>query len=92
MSLYSIVERLPVLGVFACTSIVFSAAYSVYLFNRVSFGGSFTRFLEESVYDVNKREFILLFILVAFTVVFGVYPSFILNVLDYSINSLIYSV
>ena len=83
MSLYSIVERLPVLGVFACSSIVFSAAYSVYLFNRVSFGGSFTRFLEESVFDVNKREFLILFILVVFTVVFGIYPSLILNVLDY---------
>jgi NADH-ubiquinone oxidoreductase chain 4 len=92
MSLYSIVERLPVLGVFACTSIVFSAAYSVYLFNRVSFGGSFTRFLEESVYDVNKREFIMLFILVAFTIVFGIYPSLILNVLDYPVTNVLYSV
>ena len=36
--------------------------------------------------------FILLFILVLFTVVLGVYPSLILNVLDYSMNSLIYSI
>nr|NP_775406.1 NADH dehydrogenase subunit 4 [Akanthomyces muscarius]AAO14666.1 NADH dehydrogenase subunit 4 [Akanthomyces muscarius] len=91
MSLYGIIERLPVLGVFACSSIVFSAAYTIYMFNR-TFGGSFTRFLEESVYDVNKREFILLFILVAFTIVLGIYPSIILNVLDYSMNNLIYSV
>lgn len=92
MSLYGIIERLPVLGVFACSSIVFSAAYTIYMFNRTAFGGSFTRFLEESVYDVNKREFILLFILVAFTLVLGIYPSIILNVLDYSMNNLIYSV
>ena len=92
MSLYSIVERLPVLGVFACSSVVFSAAYTIYMFNRISFGGSFSRFLEESIYDVNKREFILLFILVLFTVILGVYPSLILNVLDYSMNSLIYSI
>nr|YP_009750566.1 NADH dehydrogenase subunit 4 [Akanthomyces lecanii]QIJ60571.1 NADH dehydrogenase subunit 4 [Akanthomyces lecanii]WNO19468.1 NADH dehydrogenase subunit 4 [Akanthomyces lecanii] len=92
MSLYGIIERLPVLGVFACSSIVFSAAYTIYMFNRTAFGGSFTRFLEESVYDVNKREFILLFILVAFTIVLGIYPSIILNVLDYSMNNLIYSV
>lgn len=46
MSLYSIVERLPVLGVFACTSIVFSAAYSVYLFNRVSSAGPVDRHAE----------------------------------------------
>uniref|UniRef100_A0A915KIH3 NADH-ubiquinone oxidoreductase chain 4 n=1 Tax=Romanomermis culicivorax TaxID=13658 RepID=A0A915KIH3_ROMCU len=67
MSLYGIVERLPVLGVFACSSIILSAAYTIYLFNRVAFGGSFTRFLEESIYDVNRREFIMLFILVVFT-------------------------
>nr|YP_002213607.1 NADH dehydrogenase subunit 4 [Beauveria brongniartii]ABU50180.1 NADH dehydrogenase subunit 4 [Beauveria brongniartii] len=92
MSLYGIIERLPVLGVFACSSIVFSAAYTIYMFNRTAFGGTFTRFLDESVYDVNKREFILLFILVAFTVILGIYPSIILNVLDYSMNNLIYSV
>jgi len=92
MSLYGIIERLPVLGIFACSSIVFSAAYTIYMFNRTAFGGSFTRFLEESVYDVNKREFTMLFILIVFTVVFGIYPSLILNVLDYSMNSLIYSV
>jgi NADH-ubiquinone oxidoreductase chain 4 len=92
MSLYSIVERLPVLGVFACSSIVFSAAYSVYLFNRVSFGGSFTRFLEESVFDVNKREFLILFILVVFTIVLGIYPSLILDVLHYPMTNVLYSV
>lgn len=92
MSLYSIIERLPVLGVFACSSVVFSAAYTIYMFNRISFGGSYTRFLEESIYDVNKREFILLFILVLFTIIFGIYPSLITNVLDYSMNSLIYSI
>jgi NADH-ubiquinone oxidoreductase chain 4 len=48
-------KKLPILGVFACSSIVFSAAYTIYLFNITAFGGSFTRFLEESVYDVNKR-------------------------------------
>lgn len=92
MSLYSIIERLPVLGAFACSSVVFSAAYTIYMFNRISFGGSFSKFIEESIYDVNKREFILLFILVIFTVIFGIYPSLILNVLDYSMNSLIYSI
>nr|YP_010526694.1 NADH dehydrogenase subunit 4 [Pleurocordyceps sinensis]UXR11762.1 NADH dehydrogenase subunit 4 [Pleurocordyceps sinensis] len=92
MSLYGIIERLPILGIFACTSIVFSAAYTIYMFNRVAFGGSYSRFIEENIYDVNKREFILLFILVVFTVIFGIYPSLILNVLDYSMNSLIYSI
>jgi NADH-ubiquinone oxidoreductase chain 4 len=92
MSLYGVVERLPILGVFACSSIVFSAAYTIYMFNRISFGGSFSKTIEGGLLDVNKREFILLFILVAFTVIFGIYPSLIINLLDYSMNSLIYNI
>ena len=49
MSLYGIFERLPLLGVFASSSIVFSAAYTIYMFNRISFGGSFTKFFEENI-------------------------------------------
>jgi NADH-ubiquinone oxidoreductase chain 4 len=90
LSLYGVFERLPVLGVLASSSIVFSAAYTIYMFNRISFGGSFTKFFEESISDVTKREFFLLFILVVFTVVLGVYPSPILDGLHYSVTSLIY--
>jgi NADH-ubiquinone oxidoreductase chain 4 len=92
MSLYGVLERLPLLGVLACSSIVFSAGYSIYLFNRTCFGGSYTRFLEEGLVDINKREFSLLFILVVFTVILGVYPSLILNTLDYSMNNLIFNI
>jgi NADH-ubiquinone oxidoreductase chain 4 len=92
MSLYGIIERLPILGVFACSSIVFSAAYTIYMFNRISFGGSFSKTIEGGLLDVNKREFILLFILVIFTVIFGIYPSLIINLLDYSLTNLIYSI
>nr|YP_010715998.1 NADH dehydrogenase subunit 4 [Paraisaria gracilioides]WDE74396.1 NADH dehydrogenase subunit 4 [Paraisaria gracilioides] len=92
MSLYGIIEKIPVLGVFACSSIIFSAAYTIYMFNRTALGGFFTKILEKNVYDVNKREFILLFILLVFTVVLGIYPLLVLNVLDYSAYSLIYSV
>ena len=91
MSLYGVVERLPILGVFACSSIVFSAGYTIYMFNRTSFGGSFSKIIENGLLDVNKREFILLFILVLFTIVLGIYPSLILNILDYSMNNVIYA-
>ena len=91
MSLYGVFERLPLLGVFASSSIVFSAAYTIYMFNRIAFGGSFTKFFEENISDLTKREFFLLFILVLFTVVFGVYPSLILDGLHYSVSSLVYS-
>lgn len=90
MSLYGVFERLPILGLFASSSIVFSAAYTIYMFNRIGFGGSFSKFFQQSIQDVTKREFFLLFILVMFMVIFGVYPSFILDGLHYSVASLIY--
>jgi NADH-ubiquinone oxidoreductase chain 4 len=90
MSLYGAVERLPILGVFACSSIVFSAAYTIYMFNRIAFGGTFSKFFKENIIDVTKREFFLLFILVVFTVILGIYPSFILDGLHYSVTGLIY--
>jgi NADH-ubiquinone oxidoreductase chain 4 len=90
MSLYGVFERLPVLGVFASSSIVFSAAYTIYMFNRIAFGGSFTKFFEESISDLTKREFFLLLTLVVFTVILGVYPSIILDGLHYSATNLIY--
>jgi len=90
MSLYGVFERLPLLGLLASSSIVFSAAYTIYLFNRISFGGSFSKFFGESFNDLTKREFSMLFILVLFTVLLGIYPSLILDGLHYNVASLIY--
>lgn len=91
MSLYGVFERLPLLGVFASSSIVFSAAYTIYMFNRIAFGGSFSKFFEANLSDLNKREFFILLTLVLFTVVLGIYPAPILDGLHYSVSSLIYS-
>lgn len=90
MCLYGIFERLPLLGLMASSSIILSAAYTIYMFNRISFGGSLSKFFEENISDLTLREFFLLFILVLFTFIFGIYPSFILDGLHYSVTSLIY--
>jgi NADH-ubiquinone oxidoreductase chain 4 len=92
MSLYGVFERLPMLGLFASSSIVFSAAYTIYMFNRIAFGGSFSKFFVANLSDVNKREFIILLVLVILTVLFGIYPAPILDGLHYSVSSLIYSI
>lgn len=85
-------ERLPLLGVFASSSIILSAGYTIYMYNRISFGGSFSKFFEENISDTTKREFFLLFTLVIFTIIFGIYPSFILDGLHYNVTSLLYGV
>lgn len=90
MSLYGTFERFPLLGAFASSSIVFSAAYTMYMFNRIAFAGSLSRFFKFNIPDLNKREFYILLTLVSLTVVLGVYPTPILDGLHYSVSSLIY--
>lgn len=90
LSLYGTFEKLPLLGGMASSSIVLSAAYTIYMFNRISFGGKYSKFFKVNVPDLNKREFFILFILVVYTVILGIYPIPILDGLHYSVSSLIY--
>lgn len=91
LSLYGTFERIPMLGIFASSSIVFSAAYTIYMFNRIAFGGSYSKFFEKTIPDLNKREFYMLLTLTLFTVILGIYPAPILDGLHYSVSTLIYS-
>jgi len=90
LSLYGTFERLPLLGALASSSIVFSAAYTIYMFNRIAFGGKYSKFFNVNIPDLNKREFFILLILILLTVIFGIYPSPILDGLHYSVSTLIY--
>ena len=90
MSLYGVFERLPLLGVFASSSIIFSAAYTIYMFNRIAFAGSYSKFFIFNIPDINKREFYILSTLVMLTTVLGIYPAPILDGLHYSVSCLIY--
>ena len=91
LSLYGAFERMPILGVLASSSIVFSAAFTIWMYNRIAFGGSLSSFFATNLPDLNKREFVILSTLVAFTVLFGVYPLPILDGLHYSVSTLIFS-
>lgn len=90
MSLYGAFERLPLLGAFASLSIIFSAAYTIYMFNRIAFGGSYSKYFSFNVIDLNKREFYILISLVIPTVIFGLYPNIILDGLHHNVSSLIF--
>lgn len=90
MSLYGAFERLPLLGLFASSSIVFSAAYTMFMFNRIAFAGQYSSYFSVNIPDLNKREFYILLPLVIFTVALGIYPSPILDGLHYSVSTLIY--
>jgi NADH-ubiquinone oxidoreductase chain 4 len=91
LSLYGAFERLPILGALACSSIVLSAAFTIYLYNRIAFGGALSSHFAVNVPDLTKREFVILISLVVPTILFGIYPSPILDGLHYSVSTLIYS-
>jgi NADH-ubiquinone oxidoreductase chain 4 len=91
LSLYGAFERMPIMGALAASSIVFSAAYSIYLFNRVALGGTFSGYFKDNFVDLSKREFVILGILVIFAVLLGIYPNIILDGIHFSVSSLIYS-
>ena len=79
------------LGIFASSSIVLSAAYTIYMFNRIAFGGTYSKFFKVNILDLSKREFSILFTLVLFTIALGIYPAPILDGLNYYVSGLIYS-
>ena len=90
MSLFGVFERLSLAGVLASLSIVFSAAYTIFTFNRISFAGTYSSsFWANNTPDLNRREFFMLFTLVIFVVVLGVYSPPILDGLHYFITGLI---
>ena len=91
LSLYGAFENLPFLGILASSSIIFSAAYTIYMFNRIAFAGSYAKFFKVNIFDLNKREYYILLILVLFTVVLGIYPAPVLDGLHYSVTTLVYS-
>jgi NADH-ubiquinone oxidoreductase chain 4 len=91
LCLYGTFEKLPLLGVLASSSIVFSAAYTIYMFNRIAFGGSFSKFFDANISDVNKREFFILLTLVLLVTILGIYSAPVLDGLHYSVSLLIFN-
>lgn len=80
----------PIVATLGASGIVLSAAYSIWLFNRVTFG-SYSQYLNYTT-DVNRREFHVILPLVILTVLFGIFPNIILDNINVSVTSLVYSV
>lgn len=91
LSLYGIFERLSFAGILASSSIVLSAVYTIFMFNRIVLGGTFKGW-HTYLSDITKREYLILLILTVFTVILGIYPSIILDSLNYAVTQLVYSI
>ena len=90
LSLIGIWERSPIIAALGATGIVLSAIYSIYLYNRISYG-IYSPHLKP-VKDISRREFNLLITLLIPTVLLGIFPNVILDGLHFSISTLLYNI
>lgn len=72
----------------ATSGVILSAAYALWLYRRVIFGELEKQNLK-SILDMNKREMSYLVPLVILTILFGVYPKPVLDVMAVSVDKLI---
>jgi NADH-ubiquinone oxidoreductase chain 4 len=91
MSLYGVFERSSLFGILASSSVVFAAAYTMYMYQRISFGGSYSRMFLVNIEDLDKREFTMLCTLVIPTVLLGIYTAPILDGLNYMVSAVMYN-
>jgi len=72
----------------AATGMVFGAAYSIWLWNRIACGNLKVYFIK-SFADVNYREIYMFLPLVFLTFFMGIYPEVILDTIHFSVKNLI---
>lgn len=90
MSLAGTFQQSPIIGLLASSSIVLSACYSIFLFNRLAFG-SFSKYLTYPK-DMSRREFMLLAPMLIVAVVLGIMPNILLTDLHVSVTQLLYCI
>ena len=84
LSMLGIYQTNGLVGLLASTSVVFSAGYSLYLYNRIAFG-EVSKYLGDSGRDLSRREWYVLVPFLILVFVMGIYPQGILNMLHSSV-------
>ncbi|TJZ75631.1 NADH-quinone oxidoreductase subunit M [Chitiniphilus eburneus] len=78
-------------AVLAATTLIFGAAYTLWMYKRVIFGEVANHHVAELL-DVNKREFLVLVILAVAVLGMGLYPKPFTDLMHFSVNDLIWHV
>jgi NADH-quinone oxidoreductase subunit M len=75
-------------ALFATTGVILSAGYALWLYRKVVFGALSKESLK-SMLDLSMREKAILYPLIIFTILFGVYPAPVFDVTATSVQALI---
>ena len=76
------------IGLLAATGVILSAAYALWLYRRVVFGDLIKESLK-SITDMTAREKAIFAPLVAMTILLGVYPSLVTDIIGPSVEALL---
>jgi len=90
MSLMGIWNESPLTAILGASGIVLSAVYSLFLYNRLSYGSYHPSL--QPLKDIDRREFFLLLSLLIPTFLLGIFPNVILDTLHMSVTSLLYEI
>jgi len=72
----------------SASSMIIGGCYSLWLFNRISYGNIKTQYLKDYI-DINKREAFIFLPLISGTIAIGLYPEIFLNSIHMSVNMLV---
>ena len=72
----------------SATGMIIGGCYSLWLFNRISYGNLKVQYLKDYI-DINKREAYIFLPLILGTIVIGLYPEVFLNSMHMSVNMLV---
>ena len=72
----------------SATGMIIGGCYSLWLFNRISYGNLKIQYLKDYI-DINKREAFAFLPLIVGTLVIGLYPEVFLNSMHMSVNMLV---
>jgi len=86
--LLGIYQQNIIVAFLASTGIILGAVYSIWLANRILFSTTSPYIHTNEYIDITRKEFAILMPLFISTLIFGIYPSFILDTL-YSASALI---
>ncbi len=75
-------------AIFATIGVILSAAYALWLYRRVVFGSMEKESLRD-IMDLNLREKAILYPLVVLVILYGIYPTFVFDVTEASVEALV---
>jgi len=88
LTLMGIFQTNTWVAAFATTGVILSAAYALWLYRRVVFGDLIKESLK-SITDLNTREKLIFAPLVFMTLLLGIYPALVLDIIGPSVEALV---